>query len=83
MYYLCVSESGDAHSVRVPAFAVLTISELRVLYMYVLRRQDVHARKTPSIPVATEPISVPANPLFVPRKTFRALENLGLAVKLT
>ncbi len=34
MYYLCIAKREDMHTVRTLSFAVLTISELRSLYMY-------------------------------------------------
>ena len=71
------------HRVRIPSFVVLDISELRAADMYMLPRRDVHAGKTPSIPVATEPISVTGKCLSTLRNLFSTAAGLRFVVKLT
>ena len=60
------------HRVRIPSFVFLIISDLHAANMYILRRRDVHAGKTPSIPVAPGPIPVAGSPLFVAQKALSA-----------
>ena len=68
---LCVEKRGYAARAY-PLFAFfLIISMLRALYIYMLRRRDVHIGKTPSIPVAPEPIPVERKPFAAPRKPLR------------
>ena len=71
------------HPVRTLSFATLVISVLRGGYMYIQRRRDVHAGKTPSIPVAAGPIPVQRKPLSIPFKSFSAEAKLRDGVKLT
>ncbi len=35
MYYLWEEKREDVHRVRIPSFALLTISKLRAAYMYI------------------------------------------------
>ena len=71
------------HRVRIPSFVVLNISELRGFDMYMLRRRDVHAGKTPSIPAETGPISVRRKCLSALRNIFSRAAGPRFVVKLT
>ena len=83
MCYLCIEKRGDMHRVRIPSFVVLDISKLRDADMYMQRRRDVHAGKTPSIPVAPGPIPVAGKCLSTLRNLFSTAAGLRFVVKLT